>query len=109
MMKKKTVQKEEDSSAGVGMAGWEVRPCGMLVQKRDPDSDPHPHPSSLPPLIRVKVSYGRSTHHVSISAHASFGMIIASESLSLSLCLFLFDFLSFVYSKIELFSDPTER
>eukprot|EP00250_Pteridium_aquilinum_P010356 c19327_g1_i1 orf=1236-2177(-) len=50
-------------------AEWELRPGGMLVQKRDPDADA----VHAGPLIRVKVSYGRASHHVSIKAHSTFG------------------------------------
>lgn len=47
---------------------WEVRPGGMLVQKRNPDADQIP-----PPNIRVRVKYGSVYHEVSISSQASFG------------------------------------
>lgn len=50
-------------------AEWEVRPGGMLVQKRDPDAEA----AHAGPVIRVKVSYGRASHHVSITAHSTFG------------------------------------
>ncbi|KAJ3692708.1 hypothetical protein LUZ60_011803 [Juncus effusus] len=50
---------------------WEVRPGGMLVQKRDPDSD---GPVGAPvPAIRVKVKYAGVYHEVYISSQASFG------------------------------------
>ncbi|XP_021895347.1 BAG family molecular chaperone regulator 1-like isoform X2 [Carica papaya] len=45
----------------------EVRPGGMLVQKRGSDS-------RLPvPTIKVKVKYGSQSRHISISSQASFG------------------------------------
>lgn len=72
------------ASAGAAVEGWELRPCGMLVQKRDPDSDSRQNPSFLPPLIRLKIAFGRSTHHVSINPDSTFGMLIDSFSLSLS-------------------------
>ncbi|KAL6501645.1 hypothetical protein OROGR_026778 [Orobanche gracilis] len=50
-------------------AGWEVRPGGMLVQKRTSDSNPNPNPV---PTIKVKVKYGSSHHQVIISSQASF-------------------------------------
>ena len=50
-------------------AHWEVRPGGMLVQKRDPDEDA----AHSGPLVRVKVSYLRSSRYVSIKAHSTFG------------------------------------
>lgn len=50
---------------------WEVRPGGMLVQKRTPDSDA---PVGAPvPAIRVKVKYAGVYHEVYISSQASFG------------------------------------
>jgi len=50
---------------------WEVRPGGMLVQKRDPDSD---GPVGAPvPAIRVKVKYAGVYQEVYISCQASFG------------------------------------
>lgn len=51
---------------------WEVRPGGMLVQKRNPDSDHvSGHPPPLP--IRVKVKYGSIYHEIRISPQATFG------------------------------------
>ncbi|PWA34621.1 BAG domain-containing protein [Artemisia annua] len=49
---------------------WEVRPGGMLVQKRDPDAEPT---RILPPTIRVRVKYGSVYHEMNISAQATFG------------------------------------
>lgn len=58
-------------SAGGGAGGeWEVRPGGMLVQKRSPDSD---RTSIPPPTIRVKVKYGSTHHEINISSQATFG------------------------------------
>ncbi|CAN0902685.1 BAG family molecular chaperone regulator 1 [Linum grandiflorum] len=53
-----------------GRAEWELRPGGMLVQKRNPDSD---HRSIPPPTIRVRVKYGSITHEISISSQSTFG------------------------------------
>ncbi|XP_020890680.1 BAG family molecular chaperone regulator 1 isoform X2 [Arabidopsis lyrata subsp. lyrata] len=50
---------------------WEMRPGGMLVQKRNPDLDPVGAPP--PPLIRVRIKYGAVYHEISISPQASFG------------------------------------
>lgn len=67
------------SSAGSGGGGgggeplahdWELRPGGMLVQKRNPDSD---RTSAPPPTIRVRVKYGSIYHEMSISSQATFG------------------------------------
>jgi hypothetical protein len=49
---------------------WEVRPGGMLVQKRSPDADA---PAAPVPTIRVKVKHNGVTHEIYISAEASFG------------------------------------
>ncbi|XP_022969959.1 BAG family molecular chaperone regulator 2-like [Cucurbita maxima] len=48
---------------------WEMRPGGMLVQKRT-DSD---KTSVLAPTIRVRVKYGLVYHEIPISSQASFG------------------------------------
>lgn len=48
---------------------WEMRPGGMLVQKRT-DSDKTSVPA---PTIRVRVKYGSVYHEIPISSQASFG------------------------------------
>lgn len=50
--------------------GWEVRPGGMLVQKRNIDSNQN---FNIVPMIKVRVKYGSSYHEVNISSQASFG------------------------------------
>lgn len=53
-----------------GPVEWELRPGGMLVQRRDPDSDR----SSVPaPTIRVRVKFGSIYHEIYISSQATFG------------------------------------
>lgn len=52
-----------------GSVDWELRPGGMLVQKRDPNVAA----ALAGPMIKVKVSYGLSFHEVSIAAHSTFG------------------------------------
>ncbi|RAL52201.1 hypothetical protein DM860_016050 [Cuscuta australis] len=79
MMRMKTrpaaVPQPEMSSGGSRVAGrsgnsdWEMRPCGMLVQKRNTDSDDRP----APPTIRVRVKYGSVYHEINISSQATFG------------------------------------
>ncbi|KAE8662649.1 BAG family molecular chaperone regulator 1 [Hibiscus syriacus] len=49
---------------------WELRPGGMLVQKRSPDSD---RISIPPPTISVRVKYGSIYHEIHINSHATFG------------------------------------
>lgn len=49
---------------------WEVRPGGMLVQRRDPAADQESAPC---PKIKVRVTHGSSLHEVSVSMQATFG------------------------------------
>ncbi|TKW11585.1 hypothetical protein SEVIR_6G241800v4 [Setaria viridis] len=51
---------------------WEVRPGGMLVQKRSPDADPPPGGAPVP-TIRVKVKCNGVYHEIYINSQASFG------------------------------------
>lgn len=52
-----------------GPENWEVRPCGMLVQKRlDADQIAKP-----PPTVRVRVKFGSIYHEININCQASFG------------------------------------
>lgn len=51
---------------------WEVRPGGMLVQKRDPDSVAA---AAVPvPTVRVKVKHGALYHEIYLSSQATFGI-----------------------------------
>ncbi|XP_015867555.3 BAG family molecular chaperone regulator 1 [Ziziphus jujuba] len=73
-MKTKTTGISQMNGGGGGGAEsttseWELRPGGMLVQKRI-GSD---HNSIPPPTIRVRVKYGSIYHEISISSQASFG------------------------------------
>lgn len=52
-----------------GEGEWEMRPGGMLVQKRT-DSDQNRPP---PPTIMVRVKFGSIYHEVHISSQATFG------------------------------------
>lgn len=58
------------SSGGVAENEWEMRPGGMLVQKRNPDSDQNRLPS--PPIIRLRVKYGSIYHEININSQATF-------------------------------------
>ncbi|KAL4297255.1 hypothetical protein GQ457_12G017170 [Hibiscus cannabinus] len=49
---------------------WELRPGGMLVQKRNPDSD---RISIPPPTIRVRVKHSSIYHEIHINSQATFG------------------------------------
>lgn len=46
----------------------EVRPGGMVVQKRDPNEE-----QKRPPSIRVRVKYASVYHEITISSQATFG------------------------------------
>uniref|UniRef100_A0A1J3DLH3 BAG family molecular chaperone regulator 4 n=1 Tax=Noccaea caerulescens TaxID=107243 RepID=A0A1J3DLH3_NOCCA len=59
---------------------WEVRPGGMLVQRRDdaassdqPLQDPDSASAAFGQTIRIIVSHGSSHHDLHVSAHATFG------------------------------------
>lgn len=58
------------SGGGGEVGSWEVRPGGMLVQKRTIDSNQN---SLVVPTIKVRVKYGSFYHEISISSQASFG------------------------------------
>ncbi|XP_022879069.1 BAG family molecular chaperone regulator 2-like [Olea europaea var. sylvestris] len=66
---------ESSAGGGGGRGGsgntdaWELRPGGMLVQKRT-DADENQAP---PPTIRVRVKYGSIYHQIHISSQATFG------------------------------------
>uniref|UniRef100_A0A0D6R169 Ubiquitin-like domain-containing protein n=1 Tax=Araucaria cunninghamii TaxID=56994 RepID=A0A0D6R169_ARACU len=49
---------------------WEMRPGGMLVQKRDPNADPKLKP---PPNVKLRVTYGSMRLEISINLQTTFG------------------------------------
>ncbi|KAJ0238184.1 BAG family molecular chaperone regulator 2 [Hirschfeldia incana] len=51
----------------VGDGEWELRPGGMVVQRRTDDS------SNVPHVIRVRVKYGSVHHEISINSQSTFG------------------------------------
>ncbi|KAF4403918.1 hypothetical protein CsatB_003884 [Cannabis sativa] len=59
-----------EEEGGPSVEHWEIKPGGMLVQKRNSDVNPS---SVSTPTIRVRVKYGSSYHEISISSQASFG------------------------------------
>ncbi|XP_010933886.1 BAG family molecular chaperone regulator 2 [Elaeis guineensis] len=61
---------------------WEVRPGGMLVQKRDPDSTAAAAPAST---IRLRVKYGAAYHEIYLSSQSTFGELkkLLSERIGL--------------------------
>ncbi|KAF3542015.1 hypothetical protein F2Q69_00025262 [Brassica cretica] len=50
-----------------GDGEWELRPGGMVVQRRIDDS------SNVPHVIRVRVKYGSVHHEISINSQSTFG------------------------------------
>jgi hypothetical protein len=59
-------QRQQQDAASIE---WEMRPGGMLVQKRDvPDAG-----TAFGPLVKIKVSYGLISHDITAPAFASFG------------------------------------
>ncbi|XP_061364222.1 BAG family molecular chaperone regulator 1-like [Gastrolobium bilobum] len=64
--------KNSDNSGhgSTNVSEWELRPGGMLVQKRNSDVNQN---STSVSTIKVKVKYGSSYHEIRISSHASFG------------------------------------
>ncbi|XP_073002785.1 BAG family molecular chaperone regulator 1-like [Typha latifolia] len=57
--------------------GWEVRPGGLLVQKRGEDGGGDAAAAAPPPLappeLRVRVLYGSAKYEVAVSSVATFG------------------------------------
>lgn len=74
----KSIYSPENESSGA-KDEWEMRPGGMLVQKRDPDSDHNRVPP--PPPIRVRVKHGSVYHEINISSQASFGKVSSYQHL----------------------------
>ncbi|KAF8082045.1 hypothetical protein N665_0851s0014 [Sinapis alba] len=50
-----------------GDGEWELRPGGMVVQRRTDDS------SNVPHVIRVRVKYGSVRHEITINSQSTFG------------------------------------
>lgn len=54
-------------TTAAGDGEWELRPGGMVVQRRTDDS------SNVPHVIRVRVKYGSVHHEISINSQSTFG------------------------------------
>lgn len=52
-----------------GQIEWELRPGGMLVQKRNPGRGD----ASSGPMIKIKVSHGAYHHDIAVPAQSTFG------------------------------------
>lgn len=67
------VPPEFNGGSGRGGGGtekeWELRPGGMLVQKRIDGEETR----APPPTIRVRVKYGSIYHEIRINCQATFG------------------------------------
>eukprot|EP01018_Ginkgo_biloba_P009889 Gb_09360 [translate_table: standard] len=84
-MKKRGSKKSSNSGSSAenkaDLIEWEMRPGGMLVQKREHSASDPALGSS--PTIKLRVTYGSSMHEVSISLQATFGelkKLLASET-----------------------------
>ncbi|KAL7584388.1 hypothetical protein Lser_V15G42171 [Lactuca serriola] len=80
MMKTSKRSKQKASQEIEVAIDWEVRPGGMLVQKRVVGSDPG---CVTAPIIKFKVSHESYHHHISLSSHSTFGdlkKILARET-----------------------------
>lgn len=60
----------DDGSGGPDSADLEIRPGGMLVQKRTDETNPS---AVSIPTIKVRVKHGSSCHEIQINSQASFG------------------------------------
>lgn len=64
---------------------WEVRPGGMLVQRREDEDGDGGGASSRGPMIKINVSNGTVQHEVFAPAQSTFGTPLLTLSVSLSL------------------------
>lgn len=64
---KRSSSKGEANDGVKGSIDWELRPGGMLVQKRQSLD------SSSSPMIKIKVSHGSYHHEVTVPAQSTFG------------------------------------
>ena len=67
------MMKKTNNNNGGKMGGleWEMRQGGMLVQKRNLDSNTN-YPIPIP-TIKILVKFGSSYHQIQINSNASFG------------------------------------
>ncbi|TKY56506.1 BAG family molecular chaperone regulator 4 [Spatholobus suberectus] len=74
---KRSASKGAANDGVKGSIDWELRPGGMLVQKRQPLE------SSSSPMIKIKVSHGSYHHEVTVPAQSTFGhlkRVLTSET-----------------------------
>lgn len=66
--------KDEAATAKKAAEEWEMRPGGMLVQKRSPDSESVVASAAVSiPTIRVKVKYDSVYYEIYLSSQSTFG------------------------------------
>ncbi|XP_068316810.1 BAG family molecular chaperone regulator 1-like [Pyrus communis] len=70
MLSSESKRSDDDGRGCPESAGLEIRPGGMLVQKRTVEMNPS---SVSIPTIKIRVRYGSSYHEILISSQASFG------------------------------------
>lgn len=66
-MKKSASKGVENSGFDNRQIDWELRPGGMLVQKRDTEGDPSG------PMIKIKISHGSYHYEITVPAQSTFG------------------------------------
>ncbi|XP_020571734.1 BAG family molecular chaperone regulator 4 isoform X3 [Phalaenopsis equestris] len=66
-MKGSNLKPNELENGNSQVAGWEMRPGGMLVQRREDGIQ------STVPLIRIKISHDTNQHEVTVPAQSTFG------------------------------------
>ncbi|KAE9606023.1 putative molecular chaperone regulator BAG-1 [Lupinus albus] len=69
-MKKISASKSAASDVIKGSIDWELKPGGMLVQKRQ-----QPLESSASPMIKIMVSHGSYYHDINVPAQSTFGHV----------------------------------
>lgn len=55
---------------------WELRPGGMLVQRREDGDDGEADASSGGPMVKITVSNGKDHHEVFVPAQSTFGILL---------------------------------
>ncbi|XP_039017462.1 BAG family molecular chaperone regulator 2-like [Hibiscus syriacus] len=76
-MKRLSSSKRVVNNSVKGAIEWELRPGGMLVQKRNMGD------SSSAPMIKIKVSHGSYHHDIALPAQSTFGdlkRVVAQET-----------------------------
>lgn len=72
---------------------WELRPGGMLVQKRDINGDQEA--SSGHVMIKISVSHASYHHHITVPSHCTFGNVLYFATQDQPFFLLLFSYKNF--------------